>query len=355
MKVGSLFSGFGMFDYGLQQAGYEIAWQVEWEAYCQKVLAKNFPLVKRYTDIREVSTDDLDPVDLLVGGYPCQPFSVAGKRQGAEDDRHLWPEMLRIIAALRPTWVIGENVAGHIRLGLDDVLSDLGSQGYSCQAFIIPACAVGAPHRRDRVWIMAHTSSPQCATGAEGRGVLSALPRNEGDRDNSHGPSKAHSATVAYPNGKRLAVRGRFGVSANGKEARAGLDTRLKRRGAVVGDSNGISKPGVLPGRQQGLATRLWQGKFKGSSYGASGERATESRLGRDADGLARRLEQVRWPAGLGRRPHDYEPPRVAIGARDRAHRLKGLGNGGMWQIPYIIGRFILEIHASHEEVMGGV
>jgi DNA (cytosine-5)-methyltransferase 1 len=158
LKVGSLFSGIGGFDLGLERAGFEIAWQSEIDPYCLKVLEKHWPRVKRYGDIREMRGDDLEPVDLICGGFPCQPFSCAGKRGGQTDDRYLWPEMLRIITEVRPRWVIGENVPGIINLALDQVLSDLEDAGYACQSFIIPACGVGALHRRDRVWIVGYSN-----------------------------------------------------------------------------------------------------------------------------------------------------------------------------------------------------
>ena len=138
-------------------------WQVENNPFCLKVLAKHWPDVKRYEDVREVGKHNLESVNLICGGFPCQPFSVAGKRRGKEDDRWLWPEMLRVITELRPTWVIGENVPGIINMELDKVLSDLEDQGYeTAPPLIIPACAVDADHRRDRVWIIAHNNSVRC-------------------------------------------------------------------------------------------------------------------------------------------------------------------------------------------------
>jgi DNA (cytosine-5)-methyltransferase 1 len=160
MKVGSLFSGIGGFDLGLERAGMEIAWQVEIDPFCNKVLEKHWPNVKRYGDIKNVT--NLESVDLICGGFPCQPYSCAGKRMGAEDDRALWPEMLRIIQEVRPRWIIGENVAGFINMGLDNSISDLEREGYTVQTFVIPACAVNAPHRRDRVWIIANSKRDRC-------------------------------------------------------------------------------------------------------------------------------------------------------------------------------------------------
>ncbi len=142
---------------GLERAGMICVGQVEINTFCQAVLKKHWPNVKRMSDIREVKGNEFGTVDLVCGGFPCQPFSCAGKRRGKEDDRYLWPEMVRVIETVRPSWVIGENVAGIVNMALDTVLSDLEAQGYQCEAFIIPACAVGAVHRRDRVWIIGNT------------------------------------------------------------------------------------------------------------------------------------------------------------------------------------------------------
>ena len=126
---------------------------------CRDVLAKHWPDIPIHHDVRELTGDRFDDVGLICGGFPCQPFSLAGKRGGENDDRHLWPEMFRLIREVRPRWVIGENVAGIITMGLDEALSDLEEAGYSCWSFVVPACAVDAPHRRDRVWIIAHDDS----------------------------------------------------------------------------------------------------------------------------------------------------------------------------------------------------
>ncbi len=164
LRVGSLFSGIGGFDLGFQRAGFEIAWQVENNDYCNKILEKHWPSVQRFGDIRAINPEECPPVDVLVGGYPCQPFSAAGDRKGASDDRYLWPEIIRLLRAWRklewnPSWCLFENVAGHIGLGLDKVLSELEGEKYACWPLILPACAVDAPHRRNRVWILAYSQS----------------------------------------------------------------------------------------------------------------------------------------------------------------------------------------------------
>jgi len=141
MRFGSLFAGIGGFDLGLERAGMECVWQVEIDPYCQKVLAKHWPQVKRYDDVRECGEHNLETVDLICGGFPCQPHSVAGKRRGAVDDRNLWPEYRRVLAELRPRWVLGENVPGIVTTMLDEVLSDLESEGYAATTIVLPAVA----------------------------------------------------------------------------------------------------------------------------------------------------------------------------------------------------------------------
>ena len=164
MTFGSLFSGIGGIDLGLERAGMTCKWQVEIDDFCQKVLTKHWPDVPKYKDVKEVGRDNLETVDLIAGGFPCQPASVAGKRKGTEDDRWLWPEMLRVIQELKPSWVFAENVTGllslHDGMVFEQVLSSLEAEGYETMPpFIIPACAVDAPHRWDRVWIMAYSLS----------------------------------------------------------------------------------------------------------------------------------------------------------------------------------------------------
>ena len=161
LRMLDLFSGIGGFSYAGEKlvGGYETVAFCEYDKHAQKVLRKHWPDTEIIDDVRELANDAerfRGSVDIICGGYPCQPFSLAGVRRGDKDDRHLWPEMLRIIQAVRPTWVCGENVAGHISMGLDTVLSDLEAEGYQARCFVIPAVAADAPHRRDRCWIIAH-------------------------------------------------------------------------------------------------------------------------------------------------------------------------------------------------------
>jgi len=149
-----LFSGIGGFALAAGWAGFETVGFCDNEPYAQAVLKKHWPQVPIHTDIRELRGGG-QRIDLLTGGFPCQPFSCAGKQRGKDDDRYLWPQMLRVIQEARPAWIVGENVAGIIGLALDQVCSDLEAEGYEVEPIIIPACGVDAPHRRNRVWIIA--------------------------------------------------------------------------------------------------------------------------------------------------------------------------------------------------------
>ena len=160
MTHAALFNGIGGFQLAAQWAGWRNILSVEIDDWCNQVTAHHFPECKQYQNIYDFDgTEWAGKVDVLTGGFPCQPFSAAGKRKGTADDRHLWPEMLRVIGEIKPRWIIGENVLGFVNwsdgMVFDQVHTDLENQGYEVQSFVLPACSVGAPHRRDRVWIVA--------------------------------------------------------------------------------------------------------------------------------------------------------------------------------------------------------
>ena len=160
MRVGSLFAGIGGFDLGLERAGMEVRWQVENNLWCQRVLAKHWPNVTRYGDIKQVDWHTIEPVDLVCGGFPCQDISLAGKGAGLSGERSgLWFEYAKAIDALKPRYVIIENVVALRSRGLDQVLGQLAALGYDAEWHCIPASAVGAPHRRDRIWVIAYAQS----------------------------------------------------------------------------------------------------------------------------------------------------------------------------------------------------
>ena len=205
LRVLDLFSGIGGFSLGLERTGgFETIAFCEYEPFPRAVLAKHWPDVPCFPDVRTLKGADIDgTVDVICGGYPCQPFSTAGQRRGKEDDRHLWPEFSRLVDELRPAWVIGENVAGHISMGLDDVLSDLEGQGYTCRTFVIPACAVDAPHRRDRVWTVAYAAQLQ----RNGRGKH----RQQDERQVSKSGERGGAKPLAYSDHQGLQGRSQTG------------------------------------------------------------------------------------------------------------------------------------------------
>ena len=175
MTHGSLFSGIGGFDLAAEWIGWENKFHCEWNPFGQKVLHHYFPNAEQFTDITKTDfTKYANKIDILTGGFPCQPYSSAGKRLGKEDDRHLWPEMLRAIREIQPRWVVGENVFGLVNwsggLVFHEVQTDLETQGYEVQTYVLPAVSVNAPHRRDRVWFVAYSNlygSKQCNSDNE--------------------------------------------------------------------------------------------------------------------------------------------------------------------------------------------
>jgi len=172
LTVGSLFSGIGGIDLGLERAGMQIRWQVEIDPYCQQVLAKHWPDTKRYGDVRDLSGGELEPVDLICGGFPCQPVSQAGHRKGNSDERWLWPQFYRIVCEAGPKWVLVENVPGLISTDsgrlLSGILRDLAQARFDAEWGIVSAEDIGAPHLRQRVFILAHANG----NGFQRKGVF---------------------------------------------------------------------------------------------------------------------------------------------------------------------------------------
>ena len=164
MRHGSLFSGIGGFDLAAEWCGWENVFHCEWNPFGQKVLKHHFPKSISYNDITKTDfTIHRGDIDIISGGFPCQPYSSAGKRLGKEDERHLWPEMLRAIREIQPEWVVGENVLGIVNwnggMVFEEVQTELEIEGYEVQTFILPACSQNAPHKRERTWFVAHSDS----------------------------------------------------------------------------------------------------------------------------------------------------------------------------------------------------
>ena len=188
MRIGSLFAGIGGFDLGFERAGFAVSWQVEKDAYCQQVLAKHWPHVPRFSDVRDCGRHNLEPVDVITGGFPCQDLSAAGKMAGLDGEQSgLWREMLRIVGEVRPRYVVMENVTMLLIRGIDRILGSLAELGYGAEWHLVQACDVGAPHRRGRIWIVADADSQGqlSETGTE-RKVWGRIDhsREKGEREN---------------------------------------------------------------------------------------------------------------------------------------------------------------------------
>lgn len=256
------FSGIGGFALAASYTqGIETIAYCEIDPYCHKVLRKNFGKdIQIFNDITKLGHTELDPlrpVDLFTGGFPCQPYSIAGKRRGDDDDRALWREMLRVVEILKPTWVVGENVANFVNMALDDLLTDLEGQGYEVQPFLIPASGVGAPHKRERCFIVAHSK------------------RGKFQRQRGH-----------------RTLESKAGTGANSAEERKRVWNAARDLRANVSDSQ--------CGRLQGGAVRPTASKAIQSAardFAHGRIWAAEPELGRVANGIPHRMDRLR---GLG-------------------------------------------------------
>lgn len=305
LKVLDLFSGIGGFSLGLERTGgFETVAFCEIEKFPRKILTKHWPDVPCFEDVRKLKGDDVGPIDVITGGYPCQPFSTSGKREGEKDDRHLWPEVGRLLDEIRPPWFIGENVAGHISMGLDSVLFDLEAKGYTARTFIIPACAVDAKHRRDRVWIVAHSGH-----GARG------YERSAASRQNAPRKRAADTSEIV-----RSSCQSHDVADTQSKTAR-----RLPKRETKEFTRFKLCSKNVAHAKRGISKTQL-----------PLAVGAIKSRMGGGLDGVPT------WLDG------DIDiVPRVITGALNRTKRLGVLGNAVHPLIPMIIGYAILEAESN--------
>lgn len=327
----SLFSGIGGLDLAAEAAGFVTVGQCEWADYPTRVLEKHWPDVPRWRDIRTLTKESfyertgLRTVFVVSGGFPCQPFSVAGKRRGKEDDRYLWPEMLRVISELRPAWVVGENVAGIVKMALDTVLSDLESIGYTAQTFIIPACAVDAPHRRDRCAIVARSDG----------GTM----RHDGDHRRAPVGEIDQAIDAGVADGAEKAAADAEGTMLNRKQPVE--NEEQDRYSDICGDvphaDNGcgsLRRDGELPTvKSAGAGGDDFRGRT--AEHGGRERRPAQPGLGGVVDGVSRWLDE---PLNV---------PRIAKGVEDRVNKLKCLGNAVVRQQFFPIFQAIWDIETG--------
>mgnify|MGYP003118756921 CR=1 FL=1 len=329
LKILDLFSGLGGFSLGLERTGhFETVAFCDNNKYSKLVIDKHWKGIKIYDDIREITkekftTDGIETPDIITGGFPCQPFSVAGKQKGTSDDRHLWPEMFRIIKTFKPRFVIGENVRGIVNIQdgvvFETVCTDLESQGYEVQPFNIPAAAVGAPHQRKRIWIIATLAN---TIGNDERRKISRSYEEKGRVQEEHRSKDSASGIFSGTSEIRK--------SNNGYEDVANTHTRLGngeneeiQTGRNTSNISSSEMANTNSERLEGLGQSSSQFNETSSSTSRSEERQGQ-------------VDQGWW---------SVEPNvgRVAHGVSGRVHRLKALGNSIVPQIAEEIGKAIIK------------
>ena len=246
MRHVDLCSGIGGFALGFEWAGLSTpVLFCDIEPWCRSVLRKHWPHVPIHSDVKELANDAerlIPDCDILTAGYPCQPFSSAGKRQGEQDDRHIWPYIRQIVAHKRPTWTVFENVYGHISMGLDQVLLDLEAEGYTTRTFVVPAAGVDAPHRRDRVWIVGYTENNGCDRGSEGVGREGTESQQDELQLEIWSELSGPSQDVAYADSKGLQRQWKESCGTSKKQHNISNTCRWETEPDVGRVANGVPK-----------------------------------------------------------------------------------------------------------------
>jgi len=389
-------SGIDAIAYAAMLLDIELIGQIEIDDFCNKILELRYPGVKRYKNIFDVRGDEFGTVDIFAAGFPCQPFSHAGKRKGTEDNRYLWPEIIRIIRTMQPTWFIGENVDGigsmeqsdsevvmeteteictESEMVLETIRKDLENARYESVTIVIPAAGVGAPHQRYRYFIVGYSryKQPQERGECEERCIWETC-----NEFTPSGNFMGNSFSI------RFCGKPWRGTGQESQDGYSGIEAMADSYGGRCKPFNKTERSipelnekcsnvayASSTGQEKLYTSRITNGQrhYTGSSNEARTNRPTQSGMGGNADGISGRihrprgqedssgileafetifkavLDQIKWPAGYGAEQNDCEPPRVATGVKNRANRLKVLGNAIVpWQImPFLLAIKLIE------------
>jgi len=369
LKHVDLCSGIGGFSLGFRMA--QLSNPIlfcDIEPWCRKILKQHWADVPIYEDVKEIANDPERFIprrpDILTAGYPCQPFSVAGRRKGEKDDRHIWPEIFSIIQSRRPTWTVFENVRGHITMGLDSVLADLEGEGYSTRTFIVPAIGVDAPHKRDRVWIVSHIPDSErngLFATSESRGSEETVRQeSEGQRHalNSSGASGISETEFAMANTEgdisdslcrnsdQESDRGNARMESEcsrdrqfvSRAASTMADTDSRRCKEREAEPKKISRSTISGSTD--VADTDGSRSSSRVSGSVSGQEGNSGEFDHESDQCTRGARQGLWPT-------EPNVGRVADGIPNRVDRIKGLGNAIVPQIAYRIGLCIKEAETN--------
>jgi DNA (cytosine-5)-methyltransferase 1 len=366
LKILDLFSGLGGFSLGLERTGkFKTVAFCEIDKYCTLLLQKHWKGVKIYEDVRKINkeqfdTDGIEYPDIITGGFPCQPFSIAGKQKGTGDDRHLWPEMFRIIKTFKPKFVIGENVKGLINIQdgvvFETVCTDLESEGYEVQAFNIPAAGVGAPHRRERIWILATLGNSEL-NGSSTTKITRSIIETSNNNKKGENATREFEGTSKSRNSQDVANTESERTRSNNEGIRQGI-SGINRGQRTVGTKENVANSNTRfsNGTNKEIFSRRQTSNISSTGGGdknvanPSSEQSHSNDNGQEQREISQQ-EQIElggrsggtlWPSNW-----EFEPNvgRVANGVPGRVHRLKGLGNSIVPKIAEEIGKAIIGVY----------